>query len=173
MIDTTLTDDLKKLSVTSFIFTTLAVVVLCLVFLSTVFLQFRVIALTHGLRESNTHIATQQVTLDRQQVSLANQQDDLRATQEADARANCETTNTTYATARALARAEAHVSVSQAISLYNRSTQTAAVNPPKNDQAKAARAISERFLHDLATDTYSLQLQTLATVYAKTKPLTC
>lgn len=174
MTDTnTLQEDLKKLNITSGIFSALIVVVLSVVFSSSVWLTFRVVQLTDGLQRSNDKLAAQQVTLKRQQKSLDKQQTALEATQRADARRNCETVNESYRTSRALVRAESVVQVRQAISLYERSQQTARLNPPKNDQARAARVVSERFLHDLATDTYTAALKAITDVDAKTKPLTC
>lgn len=171
--DTTLQQDLKKLGFTTNIFTTMMVVVLAVVFSSSVWVNLRVVQLTHGLQRSNDKIATQQVRLDAQQKSLDAQQNALDATQRADKRANCISVNKGYAAQRVLVRAEAGVSVRQAAQLYHRSVEAGALNPPKNPQAIAARNLSLQLLRNLVNDTFQLQLKAIGDVDSKTKPEAC
>lgn len=178
--ETTLKQDLHKLGVTSGLFSAMAVFALVALFSSSVFVNLRVVQLAHGLQQSNDKIAAQQKVLTKQQTQLADQQKSIAAqqvelkTEEAlNARRNCESLNLAYAAARLSVRDASGIQLRTAVSLYQRAKQAAAVNPPKNPQAQAARVISDRFLLSIVKDTVGSTLQAIADVDAKTKPLTC
>lgn len=178
--ETTLTEDLHKLGVTSGLFSAMAVFALVALFSSSVFVNLRVVQLAHGLQRQNTKIsaqqkvqAKQQAQLAAQQKSITTQQTELKREEVLNARRNCESLNLAYAAARLSVLDASGIQLRTAVSLYQRAKQAAAVNPPKNPQARAARVISDRFLLSIVKDTYGSALQAIADVDAKTKPLTC
>lgn len=173
MTETTLQQDLHKLRLSGGIFSAMVVIVLSVVFSMSVFVNLRVVQLTHGLQHSNDKIAAQQKTLTAQQATLSKQQAEQKTEAVLNARRNCESTNLAYAAVRLSIRDASGTQIAQAISLYQRANQAAAVNPPKNPQSRAARVISDRFLRSLLADTFTHSLQAIADVDAKTKPLTC
>lgn len=148
-----------------------ALVMICVVLgafvlLSTTFLQVRVVQIAGGLNRATHRIAAQQVV-------LKGQQEQIVVTQTKDAAENCASTNVGFATQRFAARQEAAVQIRQAISLYQRTQATLAVNPPKNVAAQRARVISDTFLRNLVSDTVNLSANAIRAVDAKTVPLSC